>query len=250
MTTLVLLKKELTEHVRTYKLLIVSVVLLAFGVATPLLLAYLPELLEVSGNELALQVPEFTAADALKSYLDTLGQVGVLTVILVSMGAIALERDRGTAVLVLSKPVGMGPFVLAKLLGLAVLLAAGLIAGALGFYWSEVSLLGAPEAVAFALANLLVGLYLLVVTSVTLLFSSVMKNQIAAGVLALGVVLAAALLAGIPVFEPYLPASLMHWAYALVAGENGSRWAALVAAAGVILGCAVGAWRALQRQEM
>ena len=250
MTTLVLLKKELTEHLRTYKLLTVVAILLVFGLGTPVLLAYLPELLELSGEDIAIEIPEFTAADAVKGYLDTLGQVGLLIAILVSMGSIALERDRGTAALVLSKPVGTGAFVLAKLLGLAAVLAAGLAAGALGCYGYTTVLLGRPDPVAFTAANLLAGLYLLAALSVTLLFSAMMKNQIVAGVLALGVVIASGFLVTLSLFEPYLPASLMHWAYNLTAGADGSRWWALGVSIAVTGACTIGAWRVLQRQEI
>lgn len=250
MTTFVLLKKELTEHLRTYKLLIVVAVLLVFGLGTPVLLAYLPEILELSGEEITIEIPEFTSADAVKGYLDFLGQMGLLIAILISMGSIALERERGTAALVLSKPVGTGAFVLAKLLGLALVLAAGLTAGALGCYVYTTILLGRPDAVAFAAANLLAGLYLLAIMSVTLLFSAMVRNQIVAGVLALGVAVAAGFWASLSLFEPYLPASLMHWAYDLTAGVDGSRWWAVGVSTAVVVTCTVGAWRVLQRQEI
>ncbi|MFH1141505.1 MAG: ABC transporter permease subunit [Chloroflexota bacterium] len=250
MTTFVLLKKELTEHLRTHKLLIVSVVLLVFGLASPLVLAYLPKILEMTGEKIVVQLPDFTPTDAVKSYLDSLGQMGLLATILISMGAIALERERGTAVLVLSKPVGTGPFVLAKLLGLAAVLVAGMVAGALGNYGYTAVLLGPPDAMAFAVANLLAGLYLLAVISVTLFLSSLIRNQIGAGVLSLGVVLVMGLLSMVPALEPYLPSSLMHWAYGVSAGTGDSRWAALAVTWAVVVVCTVAAGRVLHRQEL
>jgi len=249
-TTIVLLRKELTEHLRTYKLLIIVAVLLVFGLGSPLLLAYLPEILEMSGEEITIEIPEFTSVDAVKGYLDTLGQVGLLAVILISMGAIALERERGTAALVLSKPVGTGAFVLAKLLGLSAVLVAGLVAGALGCYGYTTVLMGRPDPMAFATANLLAGLYLLVVLSVSLLLSATVRNQIIAGVLALATVIGAGFLAVLSPFEPYMPASLMHWAYDLNAGVEGSRWWALGVSVAVVGACTLGAWRVLQWQEV
>ncbi len=250
MTTLVLLKKELTEQIRTQKLLIVSVVLLVFGLAAPLVLAYLPQIMELAGKGIVVQLPDFTPTDAVKSYLDSLGQVGLLATILISMGAIAQERERGTAVLVLSKPVGSGPFVLAKLLALAVVLVVGMVVGALGNYVYTTVLLGPPDSVAFASANLLAGLYLLSVISMSLLFSAAIKNQIGAGVLTLGVVLAGGLLSMVPPLEPYLPSSLMHWAYSMIAGTGDNRWAALAVTWAIVLICTVAAVRVLHRQEL
>jgi len=249
-TTLVLLKKELTEHLRTHKLLIVSVLLLVFGMASPLVLAYLPKILEMVGENLVVQVPDFIPADAVKSYLDSLGQVGLLAAILISMGAIALERERGTAVLVLSKPVGTGSFVVAKLLGLGAVLLAGMVAGALGNYGYTAVLLDRPDVTSFVAANLLAGLYLLAVISLTLFFSTLIRNQIGAGVASLGVVLAGGLLSLVPALEPYLPSSLMHWAYSVNAGDGDSRWAALAVTWALIIVCSVASWRVLHRQEM
>ncbi|MDA1216450.1 MAG: ABC transporter permease [Chloroflexi bacterium] len=219
MTTLVLFRKEVTEHWRTYKSLSVAAVLLVFGLASPLLLAYLPELIEFSGDDqIVFEIPEFTAADAVINYVETLGQVGLITIILISMGAIAEERERGTIELLLSKPVGAGPFVIAKLMGLTTVLTAGLVAGAAGCYGYTVVLVGNPDALSFVASMLLAGPYLLVVMSVTLFFGAMVKNQIIAGVLALTLLISGAFLSSLPALGPYLPGSLMRWATDLHTG--------------------------------
>ena len=48
----VLLKKELKEQLRTHKLLIAVVVFLLFGLGTPLLIKYTPQLIELAGEDL------------------------------------------------------------------------------------------------------------------------------------------------------------------------------------------------------
>ncbi len=248
--TYVLLKKELLEHLKTYRLLIVVGVLFMFGLSAPLLLAYLPQILRMSGEVSAIDLPQFTNVDALKGYLDSVGQVGLLTAILVGMGAIAQERERGTAALVLSKPVGIGPFVLAKFLGLAVLLSLGLVAGAIGCYAYTVVLFGAGDLAAFAFACLLAWVYLMMVLAVTVWLSASFRSQLAAGVLALTTVISTASLAAFALFEPYLPSSLMHWGGSLIAGQADSKWIALVVSATVAVASLLWAWRTLQRQEI
>src|SRR3989304_3459320 len=106
MSFLVLFRKEIREYLKTYKLLIVGAVFLLFGLSTPLIFKFLPEILRLSGEELPIALPAFTAADALKSYVSNLGQVGLLVAVLVAMGVIAQERERGTAVMTLCKPAG------------------------------------------------------------------------------------------------------------------------------------------------
>lgn len=250
MTMFVLLRKELTEHSRTYKFLSVVVVFLVVGFSTPVLLVYMPEIVELSGDDVVIEIPEFTATDIVRSYLDTLGQLGLVIVILITMGSIAAERERGTAEMVLSKPVGTGSFVLAKFLGLAIVLIAGLLAGALGCYTYTTVLLGSPGPMAFTTANMLVALYLLAVMSVTLLFSAIVRSQIVAGILALAVVIAAAILASLSILEPYLPVSMMHWAMELPAGTGDSRWVGLAISMGIVAVGSIGAWRVLQRKEL
>ena len=75
MNFLVLFRKEIREYIKTYKLLIVAAVFLVFGLSTPLLLKFLPEILKMSGEQIPIPLPDFVAADALKSYIDNLGQV-------------------------------------------------------------------------------------------------------------------------------------------------------------------------------
>ena len=45
-----LLKKELKEQLKTHKLLIVGCIFLFFGLTTPLMLKYLPEILKFAGT--------------------------------------------------------------------------------------------------------------------------------------------------------------------------------------------------------
>jgi len=77
----VLLAKELEEQLRTYRLLVVSAVLLLLGVGSMIMLLFLPQLLSLSG-ETGIVVPEQTAIDALNSYHGNIMQVGFITVVL------------------------------------------------------------------------------------------------------------------------------------------------------------------------
>ena len=55
--------------------------------------------------------------DAADQFLKNLGQAGILTAILLAMGSVANEKERGTAALILSKPASRGAFLGAKLVG-------------------------------------------------------------------------------------------------------------------------------------
>ena len=56
-----LLRKELLEQIRTYRLLIVGGVFVFFGLTTPLMLKYLPQIIKLAGTEIPMEIPPPTA---------------------------------------------------------------------------------------------------------------------------------------------------------------------------------------------
>lgn len=122
----VLLGKELREQIRTYRLPVAAIVFLLFGISSPVLARYTKELLNLLGGQatggIQFVLPDPTAADAIGQLLKNVGQFGILMAILLAMGAVATEKDRGTAALILTKPASRLAFLLAKLVAIAVTL--------------------------------------------------------------------------------------------------------------------------------
>jgi len=245
----VLLKKELRDHLRTYKLLIIVAVFLLLGLGTPLLLNYLPLLLENTGGT-PIPIPDFTAADVVREYFGTITQMGIVVVILVSMGAVARERERGTAVMTLSKAVGRGTFIASKLAALSVTFGLGLAAGAGACYLYTTILFTELNASSFIAVNLLAGLFLLVCLSVTLLCSTLFKSQLAAGGLAFVVVVGQWPLSLIPQLELYAPIGMISWGQRIIAGSGPSAWWAVGISLALVALCTVLAWQTLLRKEL
>ncbi|MCD6286204.1 MAG: ABC transporter permease, partial [Anaerolineae bacterium] len=94
MIFLVALRKELFEQRRTYRLLVVVVVLLGFGLMSPLAAKLTPELLRLlpNGEEIAKLIPSPTTADAVAQYLKNSSQFGVLLALLMTMGVVVQEK--------------------------------------------------------------------------------------------------------------------------------------------------------------
>jgi len=243
----VLLSKEFRQQLATHRLLIVTVLFFIFGLGTPLLLHYLPSL--VPAEEM-LEFPEFTANDAAESYVETFGQLGLLAAILVAMGAVARERESGTAAMVLSKPVSSAAFIVAKLAAVAFTFAVAITAGGLGCYIYTVVIFGDPGAVNFLFANLVGGGFLLVCLSVTLMFSAFFRSQMAAGALSLVFLLALTLTTSLPVMKDYSPGAMLSWATGLAAGEATHPWGALVVSLVLVVATVVVAWQVLRRKEL
>lgn len=248
MTGLVTLtRKELKEQLRTYKLFILAGVFLLFGIVNPLSIYFLPELVP---EEMAAMLPAFTAVEVVGEYVEMLLSMGMLAVILIGMGAIATERDRGTAAMVLCKPVGRGSFIVAKLVGLSLTILVGLALGGLACYFYTSFLFGGLEASAFLSLHLLLGLFFITCLAVILLCSSLVKNQLAAGGMALVAIIGGGIVSGIPAIGDYTPNRLVSWGTELVAGPAPSAWWAVAVSLGIIVVCLFLSWLVLQRKEL
>jgi len=244
----VLFKKEFRGQLRTYRLLIVVAVFFVFGLGTPLMLKYLYAL--VPAESVAISIPEFTTADVVESYISSLGQLGLIAAILVAMGSVATERESGTAAMTLSKPVGCGSFILAKLAALAVTFGIAIAVGAVGCYLYTVVLFGNPGGFDFFIATLIGALYLLFCLAVTVMYSSFVKSPIAAGGLSLVTLAAIAGTAGLPVMKDYSPGALLNWAEDVAsAGGPNSWWVFIVSAVLIILTTVIG-WQVFKRKEL
>lgn len=246
-----LIKKELREQVKTYKLLVVSGIFVLFGLGTPLEFYYLPQILKLSGEtNINIELPSFTTVDVIKGYTQTFTQLGLLVTILIGMGSIARERERGTAAMTLCKPVGRGSFVIAKILGLSATFLISLAIAGLACYGYTILLFGPVKGLGFLILNLFLGLFLLVCLSVTLFCSSLFRNQIVAGGLALVLLIGQSVVLGLPLFKRYSPNSIVHWGLELISGTASPAWPGVAVSLGIVLLCLILSWRVLERKDI
>jgi ABC-2 type transport system permease protein len=252
MIFLVALRKELFEQWRSYRLLVVVVVLLAFGLLSPLAAKFTPELMKLlpNGEQIAKLIPSPTTADAVAQYLKNSSQFGVVLALLMTMGAVAQEKDKGTAALVLVKPMPRIAFLWAKFAALAVTFMIGImVAGAACYYYTSILFEALDIPHWFALNGLLL-LYVLVYVALTLLCSTVSRSQVVAGGLAFGLVFLFAGISAIPSMGELLPGQLLAWGAGLVAGSTKAAWSALWVSVAVIAAALAGAWVIFERQEL
>jgi ABC-2 type transport system permease protein len=248
---MVLLKKELLEQWRTSRIIIVGGIFLFFGLSTPLLIKYLPELIKIAGQGMVIEMPPPTAVQAMTEYTGTMMQFGVLIAVLVAMGAIAKERESGTAALVLTKPVGRLAFILAKFKAMGTTLLLATVAGGLACWGYTYALFGEAPVLGFTGQNLLLLLYLILALAQTILFSSIFKSQLAAAGLGLVAIIIESLIVALPWIGKYSPGELTAWGNALVAGVPfPAAWGAVVVTLGLILLSLYLAWVILRKKEL
>ncbi|HSJ57481.1 MAG TPA: ABC transporter permease subunit [Anaerolineae bacterium] len=252
MTLLASLHKEVLGLARTYRLLILAIVLVAFGLLSPLLAKLMPELMTVipSAEQFASLIPEPTVVDAVTQYVGNQTEFGLLLALLMTMGTVAQEKERGTAVLMLVKPLPRSVFLLSKFVALALAFLLCLAVAGLGGYYYTLLLFEAPDAGAWLVLNLLLWVYLLVYVALTLLASVLTRSQVAAAGVGFGAVLLLGLVSAIPVLGEYLPRQQPAWGAALMFDPAARSWPALWVSLGIIAASLVAAWLVFRRQEL
>jgi ABC-2 type transport system permease protein len=249
----VLVRKELLEQWRTMRLVIVTVVFIAFGILSPVLAKYTPELIKalVPPGQLPTNLPQPTTADAVGQFVKNVGQTLTLAAILLAMGGVATEKERGTAAFILTKPASRAAFIVAKLLGLAATLGIAMAAAGLASYGYTAWLFSAPSPACYAAMCALLWLTLLVIAAVTLLGSALTRSSIAAGAIGFGSYIAFLFLSALPTIGPYAPPSLQGPAMQLALGEPAPDLVGpLVVSILVVVGSTLLAWLSFRRQEL
>lgn len=180
-----LLKKESKELWRTSRVLIAVVAFLILGLQGPIVAKILPDLIKnatpnLSGMQII--IPEQKAMDALITYFSQMSFMPVLVLILLGMGTLAAERERGTQVLVLTKPVTRTQFILAKYFSYLGLVTAATILTTLAVAYDTILLFDSSfNFGAYLVLNLTLLSYLAFLLAVVILCSSLFKNSVAAG---------------------------------------------------------------------
>jgi ABC-2 type transport system permease protein len=253
-----LLGKELLEARRTMRLLVVLALFLFVGLSSPLLARFLPEILELAAGDLggSFPVPTPTAADAVSQVLKNIGQFGAFAAIVLAMGAVAGEIERGTAAFVLARPVRRRAFLAAKAVSLGLILALG-VALAVAVGWVYTAILFEPQPVAGWIAlGLLAWLGLAAWAAITFLASTVTGSAAAAAGLGFVALLGLSIASAVPAIARLTPAGLTAPALALGAGTatidelGADLWSPVAATIVLIAGCLVLAGLAFRRREL
>ncbi|GIV96703.1 MAG: ABC transporter permease [Herpetosiphonaceae bacterium] len=247
----VFLRKELREQWRSYKLLVVGMIFLFFGLLSPLTAKYLPEILKSAAGSIQIIVPPPTAADAVDQLIKNISQIGIFAAILVTMGVVAREKERGTAALVLTKPVTRSAFLAAKFIGLLATLAASITLAGIAAYGYTAILFESLPVAGYAAGCALLLLALLVYASFTFLGSTLVRSSLPAAGIGLAAFLLLAIAGVIPEVGSYTPGALYGTAHALALGRPvDDLWTPLLANLGLIATALLLAWLSFSRQEL
>jgi ABC-2 type transport system permease protein len=248
-----LLNKEFREQWRTWKGIVFLAVFLITGIISPLFAKYTPELLKSIPNlpaGLAGIIPTPTMADSVAQYLKNTAQFGILLVILLTMYVLAQEKERGTAAMMLTKPVSRSAVIMAKWLAGMTVLMAGLVVDGLACLAYTAILFEPLPFGAFWIMNLLLFLYLGVYLTVALMASALARTQTIAAAGAFGGLIVLIILDSIPRLSDYMPGKLVNWGSSFVLKGDVSAWPALAVTAGMIAVALLVACLRFEREEI
>jgi ABC-2 type transport system permease protein len=251
----VLLVKEMREQLRTNRFVAVAAVFVLFGIVGPLTDRYMKELIDAVGSQsggFTIQVPGPSLDGAAAQILKNMSQFGIICALLLAMGSVAWEKERGTAAMILTKPASRAAFLAAKLAAIALTLGFAVVLGCGSAYvytlvlYPTVFPLGGYVAMA-----LIMWWTCLTFAAITMLGSTVTKSAIAAAGIGLLALLVFGVLAALPVIGDYSPTSLATPALALMLGHDpGSIAGALLFNIALVPALFGVTWLAFRRQEL
>ena len=175
----VLFKKEMIENWRNKKWIWVPLVIILLAIMDPISNYYMPQILESVGglpDGTVLEFPEFAPPEVVMMSLGQLSSLGVLVIVLMSMGTIAGERKSGISELIFVKPVSSFNYITSKWAALLVLIWVSLFLGMLVSWYYTNILFGELSFMALLQITFFFGLWLMLVISLSIFYNTLFKT--------------------------------------------------------------------------
>jgi ABC-2 type transport system permease protein len=249
-----LLEKEIIEAWRTYRLGVVAALFLVLGITAPVLTRFLPDIIKAFAPAgFNVDVPSLGISDVLDQLLKNLVQFGALAAILVTMGSVATEKERGTAAFVLAKPVTRTAFLGAKVVSIGMIFAVATALAVAGAWVYTGLLYFSPPILPWIKLGAAIWLSTMVYVSITFLGSVLMRSSLAAAGIGFAGLIALSLASIVPVLATWLPAGLVAVAKSAAMQESSSDVhpiRTVAACALIVAACLFLAWLRFRNEEL
>jgi len=248
--------KELTESLRTKRLLVLVCVFISLAILSVLTARFIVEILAAlmsadGGSTIVIEAPPPVWSDSYAQLYSSLTEMGIIALIMLHMGVILREKRTGTIDLMMAKGLTSGIFVLAKYAVAAVIMLLTLfVAVFVTFGYTLVLFEYAGRISDVLLGAVSFGVFLLMMLAITFLWSAVANSTAVSAVLGLCSFFVIMLLGSIPVVERFSPSGLISYGVALSAGGDQERLVIYIVVAMAV--AAVSLWlavRVLKRRE-
>jgi len=222
----IMFKKEWTENYKKSRFIVMTAVLLLFGIMSPLTAKYLPEILKMimgSAEEVAklgILIPTPSIQDSYVQYFKNLTQMGIFIQILIFMGLVSEEKFKGTVVLVLTKAVPRATFLIAKFVAACMVLLISLFVSSIGFYYYTYLLFGEMPGIGTFVGILMYLLFSVFILSFTLLASTISKSVAISALISIGGYFLLSIISLLPKISDFFPMKLTDAAYQISMGVS------------------------------
>jgi len=249
-----LLEKEIIEAWRTHRVVMVCALYVVLGIASPLIIRYLPELQTLFGsvNE-ELGLGELGLADAIDLLTRDLVQFGSIAAVLLAMGSVAGERDRGTLGLVVSKPVSRTAVLASKFVAIAMVLGLATFLGVLATFLYSSLLFAPTDPIAWLQVAMLLLLAVLVPAAITFLGSVLLGSSLAAAAFGIAGLVVLSLGSTLPTANPWFSSGLAEIARAVPVEGVGPDLDAprtIMVSLGIVAVSLIAAWARFRRADV
>ncbi|MGK2928887.1 MAG: hypothetical protein ACSLFO_04850 [Acidimicrobiales bacterium] len=216
-----LLRLEILRVLRTRRWMLVVGVYAAFGLLGPLLARYMNELLErFGGDELMVVGQDPQPIDGIVQFLSNATQLGLLAVIVVAAGSLAIDARPEVAAFLRTRVCDARTLLLPRLVVAASTVVAALVVGTAVAWAMTAVLLGGLPVGSMLLGTALGALYLLVVVVVVAFMATVARSVVGAVFASLVVLVALPIVSLVPAISAWLPSELLTAVAGLIDGEG------------------------------
>jgi ABC-2 type transport system permease protein len=249
-----LLEKEIVEAWRTYRLAGLAGTFLVLGIGVAVFTRGQRALVRLfAPPDYEIGLPPAAIPDVVGQLVLALLQLGAVMAILMTMGAIAGERERGTLAYIVVKPVSRAAVIGAKWMALAMQFAVAVALAVLGAWLYTGVLLEPAPVLPWVQLSIVAWLAAMVHVSITLLGSVLLGSTLAAGGFGFLGFVGLTLAAGVPTLAPWLPSGLGEVATALALEETSpdlDPTRTIGVSVLVIAACILAAWLRFRHQEI
>jgi len=222
-------KKEWKESIRRHRILVVIGIFLILGIISPVGAKLLPKMLEIMATKTNTQGIELTfnrqpmANDAIYQYNKNFGMLPILITIL-AMGLVAEEKIRGTAEMILAKPISRFSFLFSKFVSLFLVVLAGVgVGGVVCLFYTSI-LLGSVDLGNYLFMNFLLFFYLVPFIAITLFLSVIIKNVAGVAVTGIGAYFFFMIAGAFPVVNKFTPQGIYSYTSKMVLQQPSPDW--------------------------
>lgn len=247
-----LLRLEILRLVRTRRWLLVVGVYAFFGVIGPLFARYLNEIIDrFGGGEIIVVGHDPEPIDGIVQFLGNVSQLGILAVIVVAAGSLAIDARPEIAAFLRTRVARARSLLMPRLVVTGGVAGIALIIGTALAWLLTAALIGPLPVAAMVLGTLLGLIYLVVVVTVVAAMATFTRSVVGTVFASLAVVIAMPIIGLVPPISRWLPSELLAAVAGLVDGEPLSAYLpAVIVSVAVVAGLVAIAVRRGERREL